>query len=227
VLDIEKEGFTPIFERARVADKFDIAIMSCKGMSVTAARMLIDKTCARYGVPLLILHDFDTSGFSIAKTLCSDTRRYSYRSSFETIDLGLRLTDVQELGLVSEPVSFGNVSPNKIRTRLRLNGATEEEIAFLMEAQRVELNAMHSDEFVAFVERKLIEAGITKVVPARDQLAEAYRLFAKSKRISEAVETAIEELGEEETGSSPRLSRRAPKRTLGECRARCGRSRAG
>ena len=70
LLYIEKEGFTPILERARLADKFDVAVMSCKGMSVTAARMLIDKTCARYGVPLLILHDFDVSGFSIAKTLC-------------------------------------------------------------------------------------------------------------------------------------------------------------
>src|SRR4029077_11242259 len=86
LLYIEKEGFGPILEQAKLADKFDIAIMSCKGMSVTAARQLIDRTCARYGIPLLILHDFDTSGFSIAKTLCSDTRRYSFRSAFETID---------------------------------------------------------------------------------------------------------------------------------------------
>ena len=85
--------------------------MSCKGMSVTAARQLIDRTCARYGIPLLILHDFDTSGFSIAKTLCSDTRRYSFRSAFETIDLGLRLADVQELDLESEPVSLGRAEP--------------------------------------------------------------------------------------------------------------------
>ena len=99
VLYIEKEGFLPILERAKLAEKFDIGIMSCKGMSVTAARMLIDKTCARYGIPLLILHDFDVSGFSIAKTLCSDTRRYSFGSAFQTTDLGLRLDDVHELGL--------------------------------------------------------------------------------------------------------------------------------
>jgi hypothetical protein len=43
---IEKEGFWPIFERARLAEKFDVSIMSCKGMSVTAARTLIDKRCA-------------------------------------------------------------------------------------------------------------------------------------------------------------------------------------
>jgi hypothetical protein len=191
LLYIEKEGFLPILEAARSAEKFDLAIMSCKGMSVTAARTLIDRTCARYCIPLLILRDFDISGFSIAKTLCSDTRRFSFKSEFGFIDLGLRLADVEELGLESEPVSFGNTGPDKIRDRLKLNGATQEEIAFLMEGQRVELNAMASDQFVAFVERKLTEAGIAKMVPSKDQLEAAYRLFARSERIRTIVEEAI------------------------------------
>ena len=77
-------------------------------------------------------------------------------------------------------------------------GATDDEIAVLMEGQRVELNAMPSDEFVAFVERKLTEAGIAKVVPPKDQLAEAYRVIARSKLIEEAIEKAIDELDEAE-----------------------------
>lgn len=200
VLYIEKEGFMPLLERARLAEKYDVAIMSCKGMSVTAARQLIDRTCARYGIPLLILHDFDISGFSIAKTLCSDTRRYTFKNEFETIDLGLRLDDVHELGLVSEPVSFANASEEKIRDRLEHNGATEAEIDFLMEGQRVELNAMTSDQFVAFVERNLTEAGIAKIVLPKDQLEEAFRLFVRSKKIEEVVEKAIAELDDEEIG---------------------------
>ena len=81
----------PLLERARLAEKFDIGIYEplFRGMSVTAARQLVDQTCAQYGIPLLILHDFDISGFSIAKTLCSDTRRYSFRNEFQTFDLGL------------------------------------------------------------------------------------------------------------------------------------------
>jgi hypothetical protein len=198
MLYIEKEGFTAILERARIAEKFDIAIMSCKGMSVTAARMLIDQTCARYHIPLLILHDFDVSGFSIAQTLCNDTRRFSFSSEFKTIDLGLRLADVEQLGLESEPVSFGKTDPYKIDIRLHRNGATAEEKAFLMEGQRVELNAMTSDQFVAFVERKLTEAGIAKVVPPADQLAKAFSLFVRSRRIEAIVDEAIEELDDEE-----------------------------
>src|SRR5262249_31660833 len=44
VLFIEKEGFMPLLEHVRLADRFDLAIMSTKGMSVTASRKLT--TCA-------------------------------------------------------------------------------------------------------------------------------------------------------------------------------------
>jgi hypothetical protein len=53
---------------------------------------------------------------------------------------------------------------------------------------------MTSDQFVAFVERKLTEAGIAKIVPPMDQLDKAYRLFARSKLVEEAVEKFIKEM---------------------------------
>ena len=59
VLFIEKEGFDPVLEAAGIADKFDLAIMSTKGMSVTAARALVDDMCSEHDIPLLLLHDFD------------------------------------------------------------------------------------------------------------------------------------------------------------------------
>ena len=48
-----------------------------------------------------------------------------------------------------QPVALGlgNTSPDKIRIRLKLNGATLEEIDFLMTGQRVELNAISSNSF--------------------------------------------------------------------------------
>jgi hypothetical protein len=42
VLFVEKEGFDPLLTAAQTADKFDLAPMSTKGMSVTAARKLAD-----------------------------------------------------------------------------------------------------------------------------------------------------------------------------------------
>ena len=68
VLFIEKEGFLPLIEKVQLAERYDIAIMSSKGMSVTAARLLADTTCAKHDIPLLTLHDFDRAGFSIGET---------------------------------------------------------------------------------------------------------------------------------------------------------------
>jgi DNA topoisomerase VI subunit B len=42
-LFVEKEGFDALLERARIAERYDLAIMSTKGMSVTAARQLVER----------------------------------------------------------------------------------------------------------------------------------------------------------------------------------------
>jgi hypothetical protein len=106
----------------------------------------------------------------------------------------LRLKDVGALDLESEEVFLGNVSPHKLRDRLRRNGASAEEIGFLISGRRVELNAMTSDQLIEFVEGKLTEHGITKGVPAKDMLNEAFRLFARGKLVEEAVERVIKEM---------------------------------
>ena len=78
ILFIEKEGFMPLFEAVKLAERFDLAIMSTKGMCVTASRQLVEELCGQHDIPLLVLHDFDKSGFSIAGTLQRDTRRYTF-----------------------------------------------------------------------------------------------------------------------------------------------------
>jgi hypothetical protein len=103
VLFIEKEGFAPLFKAAQIAEKYDIAIMSTKGMSVVAARALVDEMCSDHDIPLLLLHDFDKAGFSIAGTLQRDTRRYEFQNAIQIIDLGLSLADVEQMALQSEP----------------------------------------------------------------------------------------------------------------------------
>jgi hypothetical protein len=75
----------------------------------------------------------------------------------------LRLADVEAMGLESEPVETPGDWIRRSET-LAVHGATEEEIAFLRR-RRVELNAMPADVFVDFLERKLAEHGIRKVVP--------------------------------------------------------------
>ena len=109
VLFLEKEGFYPLLEAAQIAERHDIAIMSTKGMSVTAARKLVDEM-SQQRVTVLVCHDFDKSGFSILHTLRTDTRRYTFQAQPKVVDLGLRLADVQAMDLQSEPVSYPAVS---------------------------------------------------------------------------------------------------------------------
>ena len=63
-------------------------------------------------------------------------------------------------------------------------GATEAEIEFLLH-NRVELNAFTSDELVAWIEGKLEEHGVRKVIPDQEMLAEAYRRQRQSAYLKE------------------------------------------
>ena len=191
VLYIEKEGFDPIIEAAGIPERFDIAPMSCKGMSVTAGRMLVEELCGRLGLKPYILHDFDISGFSIKKTLApaAAATSSSARSRPSTSGCASPTSSGSPHNgtpLPTERVNFGKVSKEAHRKRLRINGATEAEIEFLLHGegntgQRVELNAMTSDQFVAFVERKLTEHRAAKVVPSAETLAETYAAFKRGR----------------------------------------------
>ena len=205
VVFIEKEGFNPLLQRAQIAERYDLAIMSTKGMSVTAARQLVDWLSAK-DVTIFVVRDFDKAGFSIVSTLCEDTRRYSHSGLPNVVDLGLRLDDVKEVGLPGEPVTYGRLDPTY---NLEENGATQEECEFLVHdrsycygpwsGERVELNAMNSKQFIDWLEKKLQAAGVEKVIPNTDALTRAYR---RAVRITN-IQRAIDELGDIEDEDIP------------------------
>jgi hypothetical protein len=190
VLFCEKEGFNPLFRAVDLANRYDLMIISTKGVSVTAARQLIDEACGDNNLPLFVLHDFDTDGFKIFGTLQRDTRRYQFANSIEVIDLGLRLADIA--GLEREPAAATKISRDILHDQLAENGATAEEIAILIN-ERVELNAMTSDALVGMIERKLREYGLEKVIPDDDILAESYQAFHHSNELRKIFEEAQED----------------------------------
>jgi hypothetical protein len=187
VLFCEKEGFNPLFKAVNLANRHDLMIISTKGVSVTAARLLIDRICGDNDIPLFTLHDFDLAGFMILGTLHRDTRRYQFSNAIEPIDLGLRLEDIG--GLEREPAAATKTKPAILREQLEANGATDAEIDILLD-ERVELNALTSDELIAMIERKLKKHGIKKVIPGDKLLAEAYRAFHHSQELREVFEQA-------------------------------------
>jgi hypothetical protein len=195
VLFLEKEGFDPILKAAQIADKYDVAIKRTKGMSVTAARELADEMCSDHDIPLLLLHDFDKAGFSIAATLQRDTRRYEFKNDITVVDLGLSLADVEAMGLEAEYQHHPKANRRALEENLHTNGASEAEIAFmfrdfdsLRSTRRVELNAMTSPQFVAFVERKLLDNGVSKIVPDGDLLDSVYTSLERGRRLEDAAE---------------------------------------
>ena len=205
-LFIEKEGFTPLLERARIAARYDLAIFSSKGMTTTATRQLVAEL-SRAGVTILVAHDFDKSGLEILASLRKDTRRHTWGTPPRVIDLGLRLADVQALGLASEPVDYrGNKNP---RVHLEACGATAAEAEFLARpwtsadgyrGERVELNAMTARQFLDWLEAKLAAHGVAKVVPEDAVLAETYD---HARRLAGAERAARRALDALPAGTTP------------------------
>jgi hypothetical protein len=197
VLFCEKEGFNPLFKAVNLANRFDLMIVSTKGVSVTAARQLVDNVCGDHDLPLFALHDFDVAGFLILGTLQRDTRRYQFSSAIEVIDLGLRLADID--GLEREPAAATKTSPHMLRAQLRENGATDSETSILLD-ERVELNAMTSDALIEMIERKLKDYGLQKAMPPDDGLlAETYRAFYRSQQLRQKFEEMKDEFEKEDS----------------------------
>jgi hypothetical protein len=90
----------------------------------------------------------------------------------------------------------------KLADRLRTNGATEDEIGFLLSpapdhdtgGKRVELNALTSRQLVALVEDGLIAHGVGKVVPSPETLAETYATFRRGLKARQALEAELARL---------------------------------
>jgi hypothetical protein len=202
VLFCEKEGFNPLFKAVDLANRFDLMVVSTKGVSVTAARRLIDEVCGS-GLPLFVLHDFDVAGFIILGTLQRDTRRYQFSSTIEVVDLGLRLDDVA--CLEREPAAATKVADTILRDQLAENGATSGEIDILTH-ERVELNAMASDALIAMIERKLKAYGLKKVIPNEALLKDVYREFHRSNSLREKFKKLKEKEEEDESAVEVRVS---------------------
>jgi hypothetical protein len=171
--------------------------------------MLADEMCHDHNIPLLLLHDFDKAGFSIAGTLQRDTRRYEFQNSITTVDLGLSLADVEAMLLESEYQHHPKASKSALIENLRKNGASDVEIAFmfadfdkLRSTRRVELNAMTSQQFITSVERKLSANGVAKVVPDQELLAEAYAVMEKGHRLQETAADLADDVDEEDADST-------------------------
>jgi hypothetical protein len=192
ILYVEKRGLWPILQEARLAQRYDMAVVAAEGYSNEACRMLFQDADQREGFQLFVLHDADVDGYNIARTLREETRRMpGYQ--VEVIDLGLRLEDGLALGLATEEATRKKALPeglelNEVEQRYFQGRQAGKN---LWVCQRIELNALSAPQLVEYVETQLHQAGASgKVIPSDDQLpelaAERYRA-AVSQWVDERV----------------------------------------
>jgi hypothetical protein len=99
------------------------------------------------------------------------------------------------MSLQSEPVTV----PGDWRSRattLRRHGATDAEIAFLRE-RRVEINAMTSRQIIEFIEAKLGEHGVTKLIPSDEVIESHARHVIEDILLQKAIDEVSKKIVEE------------------------------
>ena len=182
VLICEKEGFDELLQFEAVPDRYDLALMSTKGISARAARDL----ARSLGVPCFMLHDFDKNGFVMAHGFPLAT------------DIGLRMNDVEGWGLNPETQRHSN--PDQTYYTLIRNGATAGEADYIANGRRVELNELTGPRFIEFVEAKLNAHGVKKVIPDAEALASAWRRARLAHRINDLIDE-LQDADEDQTGA--------------------------
>ena len=184
---VEKEGFKELFDRTGVLKRYGVFLLSGKGQPTDAVRDLA-AFFAKRNLPILVLHDFDYSGLCILKSFIGDSETYKWKVEPNVIDIGLRLADVEAMGLESEPCVAKNVS----EPVLGAVGATDAERAFLFKRRgsqsketyrghRVEINEMTTPQLITFLEQKFDSLGLEKPIPSDQMLEDAYREFVRAK----------------------------------------------
>jgi hypothetical protein len=185
-LYIEKAGFNALLNANGLTRRRDLAVLSSQGFSVDAARAMLVNFVTDHGLNCYVAHDFDPSGIGIVATI--------QREVPAAVDLGLRWRDIEEF-IASGDISwmaenFGHgfsKSRNPIDPHLTLEayGATEDEIDFLVSGtdpstgefigQRVELNALVGQDFIDWLDERLVEGGIEKAIPTDAIIESAWR----------------------------------------------------
>jgi hypothetical protein len=195
VVYIEKEGFSEALKDARWAERHDCMLMSSKGFSTRAARDLVDKL-AEHDEPVTVfcMHDADAAGTVIYQTFQEATKAREARK-IQIVDLGLQPWEAIEMGLEVEDVE------EKDRRKPVADYVTDREDVApngdpwdeWLQTHRVELNAMTTPQFIAWLDGKMADYG--KLVPPPEVLATELDTRIEEKLRADITERILREAG--------------------------------
>ncbi len=174
ILYVEKEGELPKLQEARLAERYDMALLMGKGYPAEATRALFER--AESGdYQLFVFHDADLDGYNIARVMREETRRMP-GYSVDVVDIGLTVEDAVEMDLAPEPFHrkkdisdalYSSLSEVDREYLYNRNGYRRG-----ISGERFELNAiLPASRRIEYIERKLAENGVRgKVIPPEDDL---------------------------------------------------------
>jgi hypothetical protein len=163
LLYVEKEGFSEALKADGWPERHDCALMSSKGFTTRAARDLVDKL-AEHDEPVTIFcaHDADAFGTMIYQTFQEATKARGARK-IEIVNLGLEPWEALDASLEVEQVPQGD--QHKAVAQYVLDREDGDYWEDWLQTHRVELNAMTTPEFIAWLDRKMAEHGGGKLIP--------------------------------------------------------------
>ena len=179
ILYVEKEGIWPQLEAHKLAERYDMAILTGKGYATEAARTLFEKA-EKGDYQLFVLHDADPDGYNIARTLREETRRMpGYNVQVE--DIGLTIKDAEDRGLLPEAFTRKKGLPSGLELtererecfvgRYKGRDGNGKDVFI---CTRYEINALKTaPQKIAYIEEKLAEKGVRpKVIPPDDEMGD-------------------------------------------------------
>jgi hypothetical protein len=201
VIYIEKEGFSEALKAKDWPERHDAMITSSKGFATRAAKDLVDRI-GEHDEPVQIfcVHDADGPGTLIHQTFQEATKARAARS-VEIINIGLEPWEAVEMGLGVERFERPKLKDGSMREvpvadyiLARTDSHDGERWGDWLQSHRVELNAMTTEEFIAWLTGKIEAHGAGKVVPpsplmaakARDRVEELLRERLTEKILREA-----------------------------------------
>jgi len=200
ILYVEKKGLWPVLQDARLAEKYDMAVVAGEGFATEACRILFKRAESGKDYQLFVLHDADPAGYNICRTLREETERVPGHH-VHVHDLGLTIQNALQMGLTPETFTRRKALPTKLQLaaleRQYFEGRQVGSKSWI--CRRFELNSMTSPQLIEYTESGLQLAGVRgKVVPDDETLADqAADLLghAMHAKIRDALVKLIDESG--------------------------------
>ena len=190
---IEKEGFSEALKEW--PERHDCALLSSKGFTTRAARDLVDKL-AEHDEPVTVfcVTDADAFGTVIYETFQQATKARRARK-IGIVHLGLHPWEAVDAGLEVEEVERGD--QRKPVAAYVLEREDGDEWERWLQTHRVELNAMTTPEFIAWLDGEMAEHG-GKLIPPDDVIVAELEERLESKVRAAVTERILREAGLED-----------------------------